>query len=116
MAKLGFLGLGIMGGPMARQLAGAGHTLSVWSHNQSKARQLATSVGASFCESPEAVAKQSECVFLCVGEVNDITVDSQHTDHVEVDYLTEPTVFVSYQLLDVIQANINDDPSLKHDW
>jgi 3-hydroxyisobutyrate dehydrogenase-like beta-hydroxyacid dehydrogenase len=68
MAKLGFLGLGIMGGPMARQLAGAGHTLSVWSHNQSKARQLAASVGANFCESPEAVARQSECVFLCVGD------------------------------------------------
>jgi 3-hydroxyisobutyrate dehydrogenase-like beta-hydroxyacid dehydrogenase len=68
MAKLGFLGLGIMGGPMARQLAGAGHTLSVWSHNQSKARQLAASVGANFCDSPEAVARQSECVFLCVGD------------------------------------------------
>jgi 3-hydroxyisobutyrate dehydrogenase-like beta-hydroxyacid dehydrogenase len=68
MAKLGFLGLGIMGGPMARHLAGAGHTLSVWSHNQSKARQFAASVGANFCESPEAVAKQSECVFLCVGD------------------------------------------------
>jgi 3-hydroxyisobutyrate dehydrogenase-like beta-hydroxyacid dehydrogenase len=68
MAKLGFLGLGIMGGPMARQLAGAGHTLSVWSHNQNKARQLAASVGANFCDSPEAVARQSECVFLCVGD------------------------------------------------
>lgn len=68
MAKLGFLGLGIMGGPMARQLAGAGHILSVWSHNQNKARQLAASVGANFCDSPEAVARQSECVFLCVGD------------------------------------------------
>jgi 3-hydroxyisobutyrate dehydrogenase-like beta-hydroxyacid dehydrogenase len=68
MANLGFLGLGIMGGPMARQVAGAGHSLSVWSHNQSKARQLAASVGANFCDSPEAVARQSECVFLCVGD------------------------------------------------
>lgn len=68
-------------------------------------------------DSPIATLVQCDGrVFLCVGEVNDITVDSQHTDHVEVDYLTEPTVFVSYQLLDVIQANINDDPSLKHDW
>ena len=57
-----------MGGPMARQLAGAGHILSVWSHNQNKARQLAASVGANFCDSPEAVARQSECVFLCVGD------------------------------------------------
>jgi 3-hydroxyisobutyrate dehydrogenase-like beta-hydroxyacid dehydrogenase len=53
---------------MARQLAGAGHTLAVWSYNQSKAKQLAASAGATFCESPEGVAKQSECVFLCVGD------------------------------------------------
>jgi 3-hydroxyisobutyrate dehydrogenase-like beta-hydroxyacid dehydrogenase len=68
MAKLGFLGLGIMGAPMASHLAGAGHTLAVWSHNQGKAKQLAASMGANFCESPEAVARQSECVFLCVGD------------------------------------------------
>lgn len=68
MAKLGFLGLGIMGGPMASHLAGAGHTLAVWSHNQGKAKQLAASIGANFCESPEAVAQQSDCVFLCVGD------------------------------------------------
>jgi 3-hydroxyisobutyrate dehydrogenase-like beta-hydroxyacid dehydrogenase len=68
MAKLGFLGLGIMGAPMAGHLAGAGHTLAVWSHNQGKAKQLAASMGANFCESPEAVARQSECVFLCVGD------------------------------------------------
>jgi len=40
----------------------------VWSHNQSKAKQLAASAGANFCESPEAVANESECVFLCVGD------------------------------------------------
>jgi 3-hydroxyisobutyrate dehydrogenase-like beta-hydroxyacid dehydrogenase len=68
MAKLGFLGLGIMGGPMARHLAGAGHTLAVWSHSQHKAKELAESAGATFCASPEEVAKQSECVFLCVGD------------------------------------------------
>jgi 3-hydroxyisobutyrate dehydrogenase-like beta-hydroxyacid dehydrogenase len=68
MAKLGFLGLGIMGGPMARHLAGAGHTLAVWSHNQSKAKELAESAGATFCDSPEEVARESECVFLCVGD------------------------------------------------
>ena len=64
MAKLGFLGLGIMGGPMARHLVSAGHTVSVWSYSQNKARELA---GATFCETPAEVAKNSECAFLCVG-------------------------------------------------
>ena len=38
MAKLGFLGLGIMGGPMARHLVMGGHNVAVWSHNQNKAK------------------------------------------------------------------------------
>jgi 3-hydroxyisobutyrate dehydrogenase-like beta-hydroxyacid dehydrogenase len=67
VAKLGFLGLGIMGGPMARHLVMGGHDVAVWSHNQSKAKQFADSVGASFCATPTEVAQNSECAFLCVG-------------------------------------------------
>jgi 3-hydroxyisobutyrate dehydrogenase-like beta-hydroxyacid dehydrogenase len=65
VAKLGFLGLGIMGGPMARHLVTAGHTVAVWSHSQNKARELA---GATFCATPAEVAQNSECAFLCVGD------------------------------------------------
>ena len=38
MAKLGFLGLGIMGHPMARNLLRAGHQVALWSHTTWKAR------------------------------------------------------------------------------
>lgn len=68
MAKLGFLGLGIMGGPMARHLVTGGHTVAVWSHNQKKAKELADSAGALFCGTPAEVAQNSECAFLCVGD------------------------------------------------
>ena len=68
MAKLGFLGLGIMGGPMARHLVTGGHSVAVWSHNQRKARELAESAGALFCATPAEVAQNSECAFLCVGD------------------------------------------------
>jgi 3-hydroxyisobutyrate dehydrogenase-like beta-hydroxyacid dehydrogenase len=68
VAKLGFLGLGIMGGPMARHLVMGGHTVAVWSHNQKKAKELADSAGALFCGSPAEVAQNSECAFLCVGD------------------------------------------------
>src|SRR6202522_2922090 len=68
MAKLGFLGLGIMGGPMARHLVTGGHEVAVWSNNQKKAKQLADSAGALFCATPAEVAQNSECVFLCVGD------------------------------------------------
>ena len=68
MAKLGFLGLGIMGGPMARQLVTAGHSVAVWSHNRKKAKELADSAGALFCDTPAEVAENCECAFLCVGD------------------------------------------------
>lgn len=67
MAKLGFLGLGIMGGPMAKRLREAGHDVFLWSHTTAKAQQLASN-GSVACESPAEVARQSECVFLCVGD------------------------------------------------
>ena len=67
MAKLGFLGLGLMGYPMARNLLHAGHTVAVWSNTAAKAQQLAAEAGAVACASPAAVAAQSDVIFLCVG-------------------------------------------------
>jgi 3-hydroxyisobutyrate dehydrogenase-like beta-hydroxyacid dehydrogenase len=68
MAKLGFLGLGIMGYSMARNLLRAGHETAVWSHTAAKARQLAEAEKGIFCETPRAVGEFAECVFLCVGD------------------------------------------------
>jgi 3-hydroxyisobutyrate dehydrogenase-like beta-hydroxyacid dehydrogenase len=70
MAKLGFLGLGIMGNPMAKKLIEAGHSVAVWSHNQRKAREFADSQGALFRGTPREVAEHAECVFLCVGDTD----------------------------------------------
>ncbi len=67
MAKLGFLGLGIMGYPMARNLLRAGHEVALWSHTAAKARQLARDEKGVFCETPRQVAEFAECAFLCVG-------------------------------------------------
>jgi 3-hydroxyisobutyrate dehydrogenase-like beta-hydroxyacid dehydrogenase len=68
MAKLGFLGLGIMGYPMARNLLQAGHQVALWSNTSAKARQLAEAHKGQFCETPKAVAENAECIFLCVGD------------------------------------------------
>jgi len=67
MAKLGFLGLGLMGYPMARNLLRAGHEVSLWSHSSEKARKLASEEKGVFCETPKQVAQNAECIFLCVG-------------------------------------------------
>ena len=68
MAKLGFLGLGIMGYPMARNLLNAGHEVALWSHTASKAQELASTGKGTACATPAEVAAHSDCVFLCVGD------------------------------------------------
>jgi 3-hydroxyisobutyrate dehydrogenase-like beta-hydroxyacid dehydrogenase len=68
MAKLGFLGLGLMGYPMARNLLRAGHQVAVWSHTAGKAKKLADEDKAIACDSPSQVAEQSDCIFACVGD------------------------------------------------
>jgi len=65
---LGFLGLGIMGYPMALNLLRAGHSLAVWSNTAAKARRLAEAEKAEFCATPKQVAEAAEIVFLCVGD------------------------------------------------
>jgi 3-hydroxyisobutyrate dehydrogenase-like beta-hydroxyacid dehydrogenase len=68
MAKLGFLGLGLMGYPMARNLLRAGHEVAVWSNTNDKARKLADEEKGRFCVSPKEVAANADVVFLCVGD------------------------------------------------
>ncbi len=68
MAKLGFLGLGIMGGPMAQHLIDAGHEVALWSHTRSKAESLAKNGKATVCDTPRQVAERAECIYYCVGD------------------------------------------------
>src|SRR6202041_485914 len=68
MAQLGFLGLGIMGAPMARHLLKAGHDVALWSNTASKAQELAKDGAGKACATPEEVAKAADVVFYCVGD------------------------------------------------
>src|SRR5450432_81732 len=68
MAKLGFIGLGIMGDPMARKLLSAGHDVALWSKTPGKAEAAAATGKGTVCATPKEVAAASECVFYCVGD------------------------------------------------
>ena len=70
MANLGFLGLGIMGYPMARNLLSAGHRVALWSHTAAKAEELASKFPdlATACASPKDVAAASDVIILIVGD------------------------------------------------
>ncbi len=68
MANLGFLGLGIMGYPMARHLLKAGHRVALWSNTASKAQELAKEGDGIACATPKDVAAEADVIFLCVGD------------------------------------------------
>jgi 3-hydroxyisobutyrate dehydrogenase-like beta-hydroxyacid dehydrogenase len=66
--KLGFLGLGRMGLPMARNLLRAGHTVTVWNRTRSKAEELASEDGAHVAESPAQAARGAEIVLTMLAD------------------------------------------------
>lgn len=68
MANVAFLGLGIMGAPMARHLMKAGHRVTVWTHTAGKAQKVADEAGGSAAATPAEAARAAECVFICVGD------------------------------------------------
>jgi len=61
--KVGFVGLGIMGRPMARNLMEAGYELVLYNRTRSKAEELAREGGAEVAGSPREVARRSEITF-----------------------------------------------------
>jgi 3-hydroxyisobutyrate dehydrogenase-like beta-hydroxyacid dehydrogenase len=70
MAKLGFLGLGLMGYPMARNLLRAGHEVALWSNTADKAQKLAAEAGGKACRTAREVAENADYIFLCVGNTD----------------------------------------------
>jgi 2-hydroxy-3-oxopropionate reductase len=71
MSKVGFIGLGIMGTPMARNLQRAGHALFLHSRSGVKDRALLEG-GASECASPRAVAAAAEIIIVMVPDTPDV--------------------------------------------
>lgn len=71
MQQIGFIGLGIMGKPMARNLLKAGYPLVVYNRRRSPMEELAGE-GASTAKSPREVAQQSEVVITCVSDSPDV--------------------------------------------
>jgi len=74
--KVAFIGLGVMGYPMAGHLALAGHQVTVFNRNPAKAAQWCTEYGASTgacsAPTPRAAAKGADIVFCCVGNDDDL--------------------------------------------
>lgn len=70
--KVAFVGLGVMGFPMAGHLAKAGHEVAVFNRSPEKARRWVETHGGRAGETVEAAVKDAEIVFLCVGNDDDV--------------------------------------------
>jgi len=69
--KIGFIGLGIMGQPIALNLSKAGYPLWIYARRPERMQPL-TAVGATACTSPQAVAQQTEIIFIMVSDTADV--------------------------------------------
>jgi 3-hydroxyisobutyrate dehydrogenase-like beta-hydroxyacid dehydrogenase len=72
MARVGFCGLGVMGAPMARHLANAGHDVWVYNRTSSKAEAWVAAHGGASASTPKEVAQHCDVVFMCVGNDDDV--------------------------------------------
>ncbi|MGA0024349.1 MAG: NAD(P)-dependent oxidoreductase [Burkholderiales bacterium] len=70
--KVAFIGLGVMGGPMAGHLARAGHSVSVYNRTRAKVQAWAATHNGTAADTPAEAAKDAEIVFSCVGNDNDV--------------------------------------------
>jgi 3-hydroxyisobutyrate dehydrogenase len=70
--KVAFLGLGVMGGPMAGHLAAAGHQVTVYNRTAAKAQAWVDKHGGKMGATPRAAAEGAEFVFTCVGNDADL--------------------------------------------
>ena len=72
MAKVAFLGLGVMGYPMAGHLVAAGHEVTVYNRTTTKAEAWAEAHGGRFAKTPAEAAAGQDFVMACVGNDDDL--------------------------------------------
>lgn len=72
MAKLAFIGMGVMGAPMAGHLVSAGHEVTVFNRTRAKAEGWADRHGGAVADTPAEAARGADAVFACVGNDDDL--------------------------------------------
>ena len=98
VTRVAFLGLGVMGGPMAGHLAKAGHHVTVYNRTRSKAEQWCKERATgqvTVADTPKQAAQNAELVFSCVGndqDLHDITIG----EHGAFQAMRPGTVFVDH--------------------
>ena len=71
--NIAFIGLGVMGYPMAGYISKAGHNVTVYNRTKSKAEKWIGEYKGKIAETPAEAAKDSEYIFTCVGNDKDLS-------------------------------------------
>ena len=121
MAKVAFLGLGVMGGPMAGHLANAGHEVTVYNRTAEKAKRWTETHTGAMATTPRAAAEGAEFVMACVGNDDDLrsvclggegAFAGMQTGSVFVDHTTVSSTVTRelYEIADGQQISFVDAP------
>jgi 3-hydroxyisobutyrate dehydrogenase len=73
MAKIAFIGLGVMGGPIAGHLATAGHAITIFNRSKAKAEAWLQKYNGRIADSPAEAAADVDVVISCVGTDDDLS-------------------------------------------
>lgn len=95
MAKVTFLGLGVMGFPMAGHLAANGHEVTVYNRTTAKAEAWVAQHGGAFARTPKEAAAGADFVMACVGNDDDVRAVCTGPDGA-FQAMTPGTVFVDH--------------------
>jgi len=120
MTRIGYIGLGTMGGAMAENLIKAGYPLTVYNRTVSKAERF-IALGAQLAESPAEVARRSEVVFVNVSDTPDVlevvlgangAMEGAHPGMILVDHSTiKPSASREiYKRLQQVEVSALDAP------
>ena len=70
--NVSFIGLGVMGYPMAGYISKSGHNVTVFNRTKSKAEKWLKTYSGKMAKTPAEAAKDSDFIFTCVGNDNDL--------------------------------------------
>ncbi|MAR95152.1 MAG: 2-hydroxy-3-oxopropionate reductase [Gammaproteobacteria bacterium] len=92
---IGFVGLGIMGFPMAGHLVNAGYKVSVFNRTIKKSKDWQEKYNGTLCKSLSKLAKNSDVIILCVGNDNDVKDIINGKDGL-IDHLKPGTILIDH--------------------
>ena len=92
MSRIAFLGLGVMGYPMAGHLVNSGHQVSVWNRSPEKSKAWGEQHKGRRADTVADAVKDVEMVMLCVGEDKDVYAVVEPVSYTHLTLPTTPYV------------------------